>query len=250
MSAMPPIYAFVHIPFSAGTTVRNAILASHSADEVFDCYGWRRTSASIADEIRALSPARRDRVKFLLGHQVWFGIDELFDREVRYFTFLRNPISRTVSAYWKIQRDERNFYHDARPVDDARAVRARSSDLPESRDGHAGARRQWTMGTTSRRVWTRIRRCWLGPEPISIAAGLPDCTRRSRKTSPSCLRRFGLAPVAPANVRPAAQDQERGPASAASHAIVRHNMMDFCLYSTVQIKREREAARLMRTQSS
>ena len=113
MSAPSPIYAFVHIPFSAGTTVRNAILASQSADEVFDCYGWRRTSATIADEIRALSPARRDRVKFLLGHQVWFGIDELFDREVRYFTFLRNPISRTVSAYWKIQRDERNFYHDA-----------------------------------------------------------------------------------------------------------------------------------------
>jgi hypothetical protein len=109
---MPPIYAFVHIPFSAGTTVRNAILASHGGDEVFDCYGWRRTSPAIANEIRALSPARRERVKFLLGHQVWFGIDELFDREVRYFTFLRNPISRTVSAYWKIQRDERNFYHD------------------------------------------------------------------------------------------------------------------------------------------
>jgi hypothetical protein len=61
---------------------------------------------------------------------------------------------------------------------------------------------------------------------------------------------LGIPAVAPANVRPAAQDQEHGPAPADSHAIARHNMMDFCLYSTVQIKREREAARLMRAHSS
>ena len=249
MSAPSPIYAFVHIPFSAGTTVRNAILASQSADEVFDCYGWRRTSATIADEIRALSPARRDRVKFLLGHQVWFGIDELFDREVRYFTFLRNPISRTVSAYWKIQRDERNFYHDAVR---SMTLEQFAQDLPICRnhatvmlaretvdDGHNFATCVDDDQAMLARARANLDRCWF--------TGLYETFSEDFAELSATL---GLPAVAPANVRPAAQDQEHGPAPADSHAIARHNMMDFCLYSTVQIKREREAARLMRAHSS
>jgi len=249
VSATSPIYAFVHIPFSAGTTVRNAILASHGADEVFDCYGWRRTSATIADEIRALSPARRDRVKFLIGHQVWFGIDELFDREVRYFTFLRNPISRTVSAYWKIQRDERNFYHD---VVRSMTLEQFAQDLPICRnhatvmlaratvdDAHNFATCVDEDPAMLARARANLDRCWF--------TGLYETFSEDFAQLSATL---GLAPVAPANVRPAAQDQEHGPASAASHAIARHNMMDFCLYSTVQITREREAARLMRTPCS
>lgn len=249
MSALSPLYAFVHIPFSAGTTVRNAILASHSADEVFDCYGWRRTSAAIADEIRALSPARRKGVKFLLGHQVWFGIDELFDREVRYFTFLRNPISRTVSAYWKIQRDERNFYHDAVR---SMTLEQFAHDLPICRnhatvmlaretvdDGHNFATCVDDDEAMLARARANLDRCWF--------TGLYETFSEDFAELSTTL---GLAPVAPANVRPAAQALEQGPASAASHAIARHNMMDFCLYSTVQITREREAARLMRTESS
>src|SRR5688572_8721599 len=98
MSADEPIYVFLHVPFSAGTTIRNAITASHSAEAIFDCYGRGRTSASITDDIKALPEARRRSIKFVIGHHVWFGIDKLFDREVRYFTFLRNPISRAVSA--------------------------------------------------------------------------------------------------------------------------------------------------------
>jgi hypothetical protein len=249
VSASSPIYAFVHIPFSAGTTVRNAILASHSADEVFDCYGWRRTSAVIADEIRALSPARRDRVKFLLGHQVWFGIDELFDREVRYFTFLRNPISRTVSAYWKIQRDERNFYHDAVR---SMTLEQFAQDLPICRnhatvmlaretvdDGHNFATCVDEDESMLARARANLDRCWF--------TGLYETFSEDFAELSATL---GLPAVAPANVRPAAQDQEHGPAPADSHAIARHNMMDFCLYSTVQIKREREAAQLMRAQSA
>lgn len=246
---MRPIYAFVHIPFSAGTTVRNAILASHGGDEVFDCYGWRRTSSAIANEIRALSPARRERVKFLLGHQVWFGIDELFDREVRYFTFLRNPISRTVSAYWKIQRDERNFYHD---IVRSMTLEQFAHDLPICRnhatvilsreavdDGHNFAACVDEDQAMLARAKANLDRCWFTGLYETFAEDFAELSAV-----------MGFAPVPPANVRPAAQDQEQGLTSAASHAIARHNMMDFCLYSAVQIKREREAARLMRTQAA
>jgi hypothetical protein len=249
VSAKSPIYAFVHIPFSAGTTVRNAILASHSADEVFDCYGWRRTSASIAAEIRALSRARRERVKFLLGHQVWFGIDELFDREVRYFTFLRNPISRTVSAYWKIQRDERNFYHDAVR---SMTLEQFAQDLPICRnhatvmlaretvdDGHNFATCVDEDQAMLARARANLERCWF--------TGLYETFTEDFAALSITL---GLAPMAPANVRPADQDHEHDSASPAYHAIARHNIMDLCLYSAVQIKREREAARRMRAHST
>jgi len=246
---MPPIYAFVHIPFSAGTTVRNAILASHGADEVFDCYGWRRTSAAIADQIRALSPARRERVKFLLGHQAWFGIHELFDREVRYFTFLRNPISRAVSAYWKIQRDKRNFYHD---IVRSMTLEQFADNLPICRnhatvllaresvdDGHNFATCVDDDQAMLARARANLERCWF--------TGLYETFTEDFAALSTTL---GLAPTAPANVRPAEQDQEHDSASPAYHAIARHNIMDFCLYSAVQIKREREAARLMRVHSA
>jgi hypothetical protein len=240
-----PLYAFVHIPFSAGTTIRNAILASHPTNDVFDCYGWRRTSNAIADEIRAIPRARRDRIKFLLGHQIWFGIDELFDREVRYFTFLRNPISRAVSAYWKIQRDERNFYHDAVS---SMTLEQFANDLPICRnhatvmmgrqsvdDGHNFATCCDEDAAMLDRARANLERCWF--------VGLHETFEEDFAELSETL---ALAQVPPANLRPEAQDQDHRPASSAWRAIVRHNMMDFCLYSAVQIAREREHAQRMR----
>jgi hypothetical protein len=168
---------------------------------------------------------------------------------VRYFTFLRNPISRTVSAYWKIQRDERNFYHDAVR---SMTLEQFAQDLPICRnhatvmlaretvdDGHNFATCVDDDQAMLARARANLDRCWF--------TGLYETFSEDFAELSATL---GLPAVAPANVRPAAQDQEHGPAPADSHAIARHNMMDFCLYSTVQIKRERDAARLMRAHSA
>lgn len=232
------VYAFVHIPFSGGTTIRNAIHASCAEDEVLDCYGWRRSSESIASEIHSMPSARRQRLRFLLGHQVWFGIDALFDREVRYFTFLRNPIARAVSAYLKIQRKKENFFHD---IVSGMTLEQFADQLPICRN-HATV----LLGRSSvddnhnysacvddnqellAQAYTNLSRCWF--------VGLHETFANDEA---ELSRALGLTRVEPANVRPASQESADVANVGAYHGIARHNVMDLCLYSSAVIARER-----------
>ena len=68
MSTDVPKYAFFHVLFPAGTTIRNGNFASHTSGPVFGCEGKRLMSPPIARDINTPSTSRRPDIRFVIGH--------------------------------------------------------------------------------------------------------------------------------------------------------------------------------------
>jgi len=107
MTAAPlgPILAFVHLPRTAGTAIREAmLLPAFDPEETFFVEETRaiaphRRAARTAD-IAALPAATRRRLRLVAGHMP-FGLEPLFgDRPVHYLTFVRDPVERALSVYF------------------------------------------------------------------------------------------------------------------------------------------------------
>jgi hypothetical protein len=108
---MKDLLIFLHVPKTAGTSLFTAMQSSLPANEALFIYGVNRTSEMIAEEIDSLTSAQRDDIRVIAGHQVWYGIHELFPgRTPRYLTFLREPVARVISDYYKILRTPKNQF--------------------------------------------------------------------------------------------------------------------------------------------
>jgi hypothetical protein len=108
-----PVYIFLHIPKTAGTSLVRMMKESLAPGEYLDLYGVNRTTDVLARELAELSPERKQRVRFAAGHQVWHGIHEALGRPARYITFLRSPVARVLSCYRMMRRDPTNGFHAA-----------------------------------------------------------------------------------------------------------------------------------------
>ncbi|MBN1168799.1 sulfotransferase family 2 domain-containing protein [Candidatus Woesebacteria bacterium] len=53
----------------------------------------------VENRIKNMNKDKRSKIKILYGHHAFYGIHEFFDRQPYYFTFLRDPLERTVSMY-------------------------------------------------------------------------------------------------------------------------------------------------------
>jgi hypothetical protein len=107
-----PLLAFVHIPKTAGTTLR-AILnmnepgpRTRALGNVFK--GGGGLSKELIERLRdGKRPLDLREARILIGHFP-LGIREYLpryvpkDRELRYFTFLREPVDRTLSHYYQV----------------------------------------------------------------------------------------------------------------------------------------------------
>lgn len=108
-----PLYIFLHIPKTAGTSLVQMMKAALGPGEFLDLYGVQRTTEVLLSDIAALSPERRARIRFAAGHQVWHGIHEALGRPARYITFLRSPVARVLSCYRMMRRDPSNGFNAA-----------------------------------------------------------------------------------------------------------------------------------------
>lgn len=82
--------------------MRTYIQENLRQQELLPLYGKNRTVLTreeVFSTIGALSKAQRDRVKLIYGHEVHYGVHELFDRPTKYFTFVRHPVDRAFSFY-------------------------------------------------------------------------------------------------------------------------------------------------------
>ena len=113
-TAAPEAVIFLHVPKTAGTTLNRLIeweydlFQMYSVDPVF--FRWS------AAHLRKLSKERLRKIRVFKGHML-FGLHEILPQPATYITVLRDPIERTLSAfyfmrsyklhplYWKFRRE-------------------------------------------------------------------------------------------------------------------------------------------------
>lgn len=99
---------FLHIPKTAGTTLNRIIERQYSPFEIFtmDPYRIRATPA----RLKRLPERRRRRLRMVRGH-MFYGVHEFLPQGATYITMLRDPVLRTLSAYYFILRRPLNPFH-------------------------------------------------------------------------------------------------------------------------------------------
>jgi len=99
---------FLHIPKTAGTTLNRIIEWQYSPFEIFtmDPYRIRATP----ERLKRLPEGRRRRLRVVRGH-MFYGVHECLPQAATYFTMLRDPVARVLSAYYFILRRPLNPLH-------------------------------------------------------------------------------------------------------------------------------------------
>lgn len=98
-----PLYAFIHIPKCAGTTLAG-VLQSVYGKEFYEFPG------SVVGESH-FDGIDLDRYKVIKGHFAYQFINRFTRREVRYVCFFREPLQRLLSYYTFILSEKDNTKH-------------------------------------------------------------------------------------------------------------------------------------------
>lgn len=93
---MDNLIVFTHIKKTSGSSFLEELIKPNIPSE--QCYHYGKLSNFILD-------MGRNNYKFVSGH-VPYGVHLFTNRKVRYITFLRNPIDRSISQYyyWKLTK--------------------------------------------------------------------------------------------------------------------------------------------------
>ncbi len=92
---------FLHLPKTAGTTLRVMLKRVYAREEIFETYAHETTEAC-AQAVNDLEPGTRASVRLVAGH-FGYGLHSLIPGEHRYITFLREPVERVVSTYYHMR---------------------------------------------------------------------------------------------------------------------------------------------------
>jgi sulfotransferase famil protein len=97
---------FLHVPKTAGTTLY------HILDRQFP----RKARYTIwfdgsFDDFKNLSEVHRSNLRLVRGH-IGYGLHQYLPQGAQYFTFLREPLERTVSYYQYVRRSPTHYCYD------------------------------------------------------------------------------------------------------------------------------------------
>lgn len=93
-----PILAFVHIPKTAGGTVNSMLTAAYSKSAVQDAGNYARAPEKVT---RKVSSILRRGGRVSAGHVPYGVFREHLPPDTRYMTFLREPVDRVLSHYYR-----------------------------------------------------------------------------------------------------------------------------------------------------
>jgi hypothetical protein len=96
--AEDPLLAFVHIPKTAGATVISMFAAAYSKDAIRDSGNYFRNPEGTPRKVIRRSKAG---ARVLSGHTPYGLFRAHLPAETRYMTFLREPVDRVLSQYWR-----------------------------------------------------------------------------------------------------------------------------------------------------
>ena len=94
-SEQDPFYLFLHIPKTAGTTLRSIVDQNLGPVNVLTYYN--QNSRQLQDNLDAYLTFKPN-FRAIIGH-FRFGFHKLLNRPSTYITFLRHPVARTISQY-------------------------------------------------------------------------------------------------------------------------------------------------------
>lgn len=90
---------FLHVPKTAGTTVRAIIERQYSSLQVYAIYeGSRAAEHHTISDLKALPEAEKKKIKVYAGH-VSYGLHEFIPQPAKYYAMLRDPVDRIISYY-------------------------------------------------------------------------------------------------------------------------------------------------------
>lgn len=90
---------FLHIPKTAGVTIRQIIKRQYPENAMY--YGDHLSPQEIANVFTSLPEDYKAQLQMIWGHLI-FGVHQHLSTDATYFTFLRDPIERTISHYYYI----------------------------------------------------------------------------------------------------------------------------------------------------
>jgi hypothetical protein len=93
-----PLLAFVHIPKTAGGTVNSMFLSAYEPADVGKAGNYMKFAEETAEKLRR---PRVLRAKVAIGHVPLGVFREALPEDTRYMTFLREPVDRVLSHYYR-----------------------------------------------------------------------------------------------------------------------------------------------------
>lgn len=98
---------FVHIPKAGGSTLYSVIRNSYHPSEIYklDMSDW------LMSGFRRLRAEQLGKLKVMYGHMD-FSVRDLLPSDVRYMTFLRDPVQRVLSYYYYARYMTTDELHD------------------------------------------------------------------------------------------------------------------------------------------
>lgn len=103
---------FLHIPKAGGSTLHSIINRNYAKENIFtisyNSNAWRLS----ANDFKSISPDKIKNITLLKGH-MFFGLHKyLNEKDVKYFTFLRNPVERIISLYYFIRNSPKHYLYN------------------------------------------------------------------------------------------------------------------------------------------
>jgi hypothetical protein len=108
-AAADPAVLYLHIPKTAGTSMRHLLEAHYRAAE--RVYLYRYAPGIPIDDFLAMPEAERSSARLIFGH-FQYGLHDSLPQRSRYVTMLRHPVARVGSLYHHY-RNHRGKFHDA-----------------------------------------------------------------------------------------------------------------------------------------